>query len=91
VVRNVDGTENRNGSIMEYVHLRIKQGPKNQVQNFYIMNLRQDKTILGFPWFKTFNPVINWHTETVEGPAMTLEVPILKLIYDTQSTVWVRE
>jgi hypothetical protein len=55
------------------------------------MNLRQDRTILGFLWFKTFNPVINWHTGVVEGPAITLEVPILKLIYDTGSTIWVKE
>jgi gag-polyprotein putative aspartyl protease len=91
VVRNVDGTENRNGSITEYVRLRIKQGPKDQVQNFYITNLGQDRTILGFPWFKTFNPIINWHTGTIEGPAVTLEVPILKLVHDTQSMTWVRE
>jgi gag-polyprotein putative aspartyl protease len=91
VVRNVDGTENRNGSITEYVRLRVKQGSKNQVQNFYITNLGQDRTILGFPWFKTFNPTINWHTGVVEGPAVALEVPILKLINDTQSAEWARE
>jgi hypothetical protein len=87
----VDGTENRNGSITEYVRLRVKQGSKNQVQNFYITNLGQDRTILGFPWFKTFNPTINWHTGVVEGPPVALEVPILKLINDTQSTAWVQE
>jgi hypothetical protein len=91
VVRNMDGTENRNRSITKYVRLRIKQRSKNQVQNFYITNLGQDRTILGFPWFKTFNPVINWHMGVVEGPTVTLEVPILKLIHNTRSTTWVKE
>jgi gag-polyprotein putative aspartyl protease len=91
VVRNMDGTENRNGSITEYVRLRIKQGSKDQVQNFYITNLGQDRTILGFPWFRTFNPTINWHRGVVEGPAVTLETPIMKLIHDTGSNTWVKE
>jgi gag-polyprotein putative aspartyl protease len=91
VVRNINGTENHNGSITKYVCLRIKQGSKSQVQNFYITNLGQDRTILGFPWFKAFNLIIDWHAETVKGPAPTLEVPILKLIHDTQSTAWVKE
>jgi hypothetical protein len=33
---------------------------------FYLTNLGEDRTILGFPWLAAFNPKINWADGTIE-------------------------
>ena len=33
---------------------------------FYLTNLGEDRTILGFPWLTAFNPKINWTEGTME-------------------------
>lgn len=32
---------------------------------FYVANLDQDCTILGYPWFKRFNPSFVWDSNTL--------------------------
>jgi hypothetical protein len=38
-----------------------------------VANLGQDRIILGHLWFKSFNLVINWTTNSLTGPNVTLE------------------
>jgi hypothetical protein len=72
---NVDGTENRAGTLKNYVLLRIRQGDKEELQQFYVTNLGQARTILGYPWFKAFNPEIDWAKGMMTGPQIEIETP----------------
>ena len=46
------------------LHLRING--RNSVQQFLVMNLREENNIiLGYPWLTKSNPIINWATGTV--------------------------
>ena len=59
-VTNVDGTTNRAGAITRYTNLEFEYQGKNKGLPVYITNLGKDRIILGLPWFKTFEPRINW-------------------------------
>jgi hypothetical protein len=59
-VTNTDGSQNAAGMLTHYCELRVRQGDKEQVQTFFITNLGMDCVILGYPWFRDFNPQINW-------------------------------
>jgi hypothetical protein len=41
-VRNIDGTDNRAGHIMDFIKLIIKQGTKEVPTRFYVTNLGSD-------------------------------------------------
>jgi hypothetical protein len=56
-VNNVDGTVNREGSIMQYCNLWIQQGEKIVNLGFYIANSGSDQILLGHPWFKYLTPL----------------------------------
>jgi hypothetical protein len=72
-VNNVDSTINSKGSITQFCNLWIRQGTKNVKLGFYIANLGSDRIILGHPWFKLFNPSINWRSNQLEGEDITIE------------------
>jgi hypothetical protein len=59
-VFNIDGTENKHGTLTHYCLLRVKKGEKNHLQKFYVMNLGTDRAIFGYPWLETFNPNVDW-------------------------------
>ena len=60
--RNVDGTENKRGTIKSYVNLQFKIGDKDFVERFFLTGLGKQKIILGFPWLREHNPLIDWQT-----------------------------
>jgi hypothetical protein len=72
-VNNVDGTTNREGNITKFCNLWIRQGGKVVKLGFYIANLGSDRIILGHPWFKSFNPSIDWSTNCLEGDDVIIE------------------
>jgi hypothetical protein len=72
-VNNVDGTINSEGSITRFCNLWIRQGGKTVKLGFYIANLGSDRIILGHPWFKSFNPSINWGSNQLEGEDVVIE------------------
>jgi hypothetical protein len=72
-VTNVDGTVNQAGSITQYCNLWISRGDKTVKLGFYVANLGQDRIILGHPWFKVFNPIINWSTNQLWGEDIVIE------------------
>ena len=72
-VNNVDGTENQAGRITEFCNLWLKQGNRTSKQGFYVANLGRDRIILGHPWFRSFNPSINWETNQLEGDEVEIE------------------
>ena len=79
-VFNVDGSENKNGTITHYGVLRVQKGDKEELQKFYIMGLGGDRAILGYPWLRAFNPGINWDEGRVLGLPVEIEMALLKWV-----------
>src|ERR1700678_1400659 len=59
---NVDGTENKQGTIKQYVDLTFTIIGRPQIQRLFLTGLGKQKIILGFPWLQEQNPIINWKT-----------------------------
>src|SRR6202522_798015 len=59
---NVDGTENKRGTIKQYVDLTFTINGRPQTQRLFLTGLRKQRIILGFPWLQEQNPIINWRT-----------------------------
>jgi hypothetical protein len=57
---NVDGMENKQGTINAYVNLKISLGERKFKEQFYVTGLGKQKIILGFPWLHKYNPIIDW-------------------------------
>jgi len=72
-VYNVDGTPNRRGTISHAVDLLVAKGNKKLHQRFYVTDLGQDRFIFGYPWFREFNPDINWPNSMLKGPKIKME------------------
>ncbi len=63
---NVNGTHNQGGTITHYTNLQVQMGTESKILHFLITNLGWDKVILGYPWFTTFEPKIQWREATLE-------------------------
>ena len=63
---NVDGTENKKGTIKNYVDLQFSINGKEFQEWFYVTRLGKQKAILGLPWLKKHNLEINWQTGKLE-------------------------
>jgi len=69
----VDGTLNRHGTINRACDLLVTRGNKKARQRFYVTNLGCDRFILGYPWFREFQPDINWADRMLKGPTIQME------------------
>jgi hypothetical protein len=66
---NMDGTENKRGTINAYINLEFSLGKQKFKEWFYVTRLGKQKIILGFPWLHKYNPIINWKKgEITFGP-----------------------
>jgi hypothetical protein len=65
-VRNVDGTYNENGAIMERCLIPFRINDKIMTEWFYVMALGDQNLILGLPWLEKHNPIIDWTEKTLE-------------------------
>ena len=63
--QNVDGTDNKQGTIHYYTDLNVKIGDQTFLERFYITGLGNQKIILGLPWLRKHNPEIDWEKGTV--------------------------
>jgi hypothetical protein len=57
---NVDGTENKRGTINAYINLKFTLGKRKFKEQFYVTGLEKQRIILGFPWLHKYNPIIDW-------------------------------
>ena len=64
-VYNVDGMENKTGTITRYVDVNLQIGNRTTSTKLLVTGLGRQKIILGFPWFEEQNPEINWETGTL--------------------------
>jgi hypothetical protein len=65
-IKNVDGSNNSSGKITHYCILFVRIGEKVTSVKFYVTELGGEDVILGLPWLKKENPVIDWKKNTVE-------------------------
>jgi len=88
-VYNVDGTLNRAGSITKACDLLITQGNKKERTRFFVTNLGRDRMLFGYPWFKKFNPDIDWEKSELKGPKVKIET----LLYGTlqRAKTWLKQ
>ena len=88
-VTNVDGTTNRSGSITKYTNLEFSHQGKRQTLPIYVTNLGRDRVILGLPWFKAFNPNIQWSIGKLSGKLQAKTASAVAQINRvTQATEW---
>ncbi len=59
-VRNVDGTQNRDGPITEEVDVILSFGDHSERCKLAVANLGQQTAIIGFPWLLLHNPEVDW-------------------------------
>ena len=57
---NVDGTENKKGTITNYVELELEIHGRKSQEQLLMTGLGKERIILGFPWLTDHNPDINW-------------------------------
>src|ERR1700744_4063152 len=65
-VRNVDGTDNEGGHITKEARIRFRLGNREFDKWCYVTKLGDLSIILGMPWLKRHNPLINWKKGTFE-------------------------
>lgn len=59
---NIDGTENKDGSISEIAILQMQIGDHMEKVAFSVTDIGSEDLIIGLDWLRTHNPDINWET-----------------------------
>ena len=77
-IRNVDGTNNKDGTLTRYTDLRVTTNKQTQIQHFYITDLAKDRALFGFPWLQEFNPQINWKKGEISNTKVIIHTTSLK-------------
>ena len=85
-ILNIDGTHNKAGSITWKCQLEVQFGKTITNIDFYIMDLGQDRAVLGFPFFQKFNPIIDWQKGTIAQGTKVWIKPIQ--IWEHRYRVW---
>ncbi len=57
---NVDGTQNRAEDLKYYVNMSMRTGTQRMNLWYFLTDLSDHKVILGYPWFATAQPKIDW-------------------------------
>jgi aspartyl protease len=60
---NVDSMENKSGKLRYYTNLPIQTKKVHTKLHFYLLDLGEQKAILGYPWFAAMQPNIDWKRE----------------------------
>ena len=66
-VQNIDGTFNKLRDITHAVHINVKHREKGECHTFLIADTAKDDLILGYPFFKSANPQVDWTNGTIIG------------------------
>ena len=65
LVHNADGMLNKNGSITDYVFLRLSVRDHMEQLEFAVADLGTHDLFIGHKWLKLHNPNINWKTSEI--------------------------
>lgn len=78
LVLNVDGTQNLDGSLTEYVVLDIDIRGHKEKAMFFVSNLGNKNMIVGQTWLKQHNPEIDWITGEISFTRCPASCPSFK-------------
>ena len=59
-VCNINGTTDKQGNITHFTDLEVQTGNKSVKMRFFLTDLGEQKVILGYPWFATMQPKVDW-------------------------------
>jgi hypothetical protein len=96
-VYNVDGTPNKRGTIRHYVDLTVNIHGRARKERLLVTGLGKHKIILGFPWLKEANPIIDWRKGTLDwrrtksDEDVEDETPVIAQASTTQEQIEIRE
>ena len=65
---NIDGTINQAGSLTHFIRLQMTIGERVDNFDFLVTDIGPEIVILGLPWLKRVNLVIDWDTGEMELP-----------------------
>ena len=65
---NVDGTTNSKGNIVWETHIDLHFPKHKENIRLMVLNLGWKQIILGMPWLKKWNPVIDWVAKQINIP-----------------------
>jgi len=86
-VFNVDGTENKNGSITEQVTAGLDIKGRVAKARFLVTALGTQKVILGYPWLVYANPKINWRKKEFSWWDDTPQMNIYEIVATIQDNI----
>src|SRR5712664_2366703 len=66
LMRNINGSPNENGSVMEEVHITLHFGHHSKRAHLAVANLRQQTVIIGHSWLTLHNPEVDWVSESLD-------------------------
>ena len=66
LVKNVDGSQNKEGIISQYVWKPIQLGNRISYTQLLVATIGKEEVILGLPWLRRVNPRIDWAQSTVQ-------------------------
>ena len=71
-IYNIDGTRNKNRDIKHYTDLKMQMGNQPVWLRFFLMDLADQKAILGYPWFAAMQPKIDWACRWIDSNQLPL-------------------
>jgi aspartyl protease len=74
MVQNIDRTSNRLGEVVDEVRMSIRHENYNKMHRFLVTDIGENDIILGYPFFKAANPLIDWPTGRMHGVITMTEV-----------------
>ena len=69
---NVDGTENKSGELRYYTDLKVQTGTTRSLLRFFLTDLGENKAILGYSWFATTQPKIDWKRGWIDSSQLPI-------------------
>jgi gag-polyprotein putative aspartyl protease len=66
LAKNVDGTLNKNGTITHSATIDLRINGRTMKTRCLVMGLGKESIILGLPWLRQHNPMVNWSTGAFE-------------------------
>ncbi len=81
---NVDGTPNKVGALKYYVDMSTRTGGKRTCLQYFLTDLGENQVILGYPWFTSAQPKINW----AKGWINYMQLPIVLQSDDADKTIF---
>ncbi len=81
---NVDGTPNKAGTLKYYADMSTRTREKRTHLRYFLMDLGENQVILGYPWFASTQPKINW----AKGWIDYMQLPIVLQSDDADKTIF---